>query len=78
MLGQLCPPSQLVAISVLEALFFHRHGIRSVSVSAFQLRSERVTVRAGDPAAASGVSRPTWVMWAYSLKSMSAVGIASG
>ncbi|MEV5762863.1 methylaspartate mutase [Streptomyces tendae] len=33
MLGQLCPPSQLVALSVLEALFFHRHGIRSSSVS---------------------------------------------
>ncbi|MDX3224926.1 methylaspartate mutase [Streptomyces sp. ME19-01-6] len=33
MMGQLCPPSQLVAISVLEALFFVQHGIRSVSVS---------------------------------------------
>ncbi|KJE21274.1 Glutamate mutase subunit E [Frankia torreyi] len=33
MMGQLCPPSQLVAISVLEAMFFQRHGIRSVSVS---------------------------------------------
>ena len=26
MMGQLCPPSLLVAISVLEALFFRRHG----------------------------------------------------
>nr|BAD08366.1 glutamate mutase E-chain [Streptomyces halstedii] len=33
MLGQLCPPSQLVAISMLEALFFHQHGIRSISLS---------------------------------------------
>ncbi|MYY01066.1 hypothetical protein [Streptomyces sp. ATexAB-D23] len=33
MLGQLCPPSQLVAMSVLEALFFCQHGIRSVSLS---------------------------------------------
>ncbi|GGS59477.1 methylaspartate mutase [Planobispora rosea] len=33
MMGQLCPPSQLVAISVLEALFFCRYGVRSVSVS---------------------------------------------
>jgi methylaspartate mutase epsilon subunit len=33
MLGQLCPPSQLVALSVLEALFFHQHGLRSISVS---------------------------------------------
>ncbi|GAA4526077.1 methylaspartate mutase [Amycolatopsis samaneae] len=33
LLGQLCPPSQLVAMSVLEALFFFAHGIRSLSVS---------------------------------------------
>jgi methylaspartate mutase epsilon subunit len=33
MMGQLCPPSQLVAISLLEALFFARHGIRSLSLS---------------------------------------------
>lgn len=33
MLGQLCPPSQLVAISVLEGLFFAQHGLRSISVS---------------------------------------------
>jgi Methylaspartate mutase E chain (MutE) len=33
MLGQLCPPGLLVAISVLEALFFTQHGLESVSVS---------------------------------------------
>ncbi|GAB2608870.1 methylaspartate mutase [Paractinoplanes abujensis] len=33
LMGQLCPPSQLVALSVLEALFFVHHGVRSVSVS---------------------------------------------
>jgi methylaspartate mutase epsilon subunit len=33
MLGQLCPPSQLVAISILEALFFYSNGLRSISVS---------------------------------------------
>ena len=33
MLGQLCPPSLLVAISVLECMFFRQHGIRSVSLS---------------------------------------------
>ncbi|MER5771695.1 methylaspartate mutase [Streptomyces sp. NPDC001985] len=33
MLGQLCPPSLLVAISVLEGVFFRRHGLRSVSLS---------------------------------------------
>ncbi len=33
MLGQLCPPALLVAITVLEALFFRSRGIRSISVS---------------------------------------------
>ncbi|MEU6037807.1 methylaspartate mutase [Actinomadura sp. NPDC047616] len=33
MLGQLCPPSLLVALSVLEGLFFRQHGLRSVSLS---------------------------------------------
>lgn len=33
MLGQLCPPSLLVALSVLECLFFVEHGLGSVSAS---------------------------------------------
>ncbi|GAA0247107.1 methylaspartate mutase [Saccharothrix mutabilis subsp. mutabilis] len=33
MMGQLCPPSLLVAISVLECLFFRQHGLGSVSLS---------------------------------------------
>ena len=33
LLGQLCPPSLLVATSVLEALFFVQHGLGSVSLS---------------------------------------------
>jgi methylaspartate mutase epsilon subunit len=33
MLGQLCPPSLLVALSVLEGVFFRQHGLRSVSLS---------------------------------------------
>ncbi|WP_122615399.1 methylaspartate mutase [Streptomyces sp. Tu 4128] len=33
MMGQLCPPSLLVAISVLEGMFFRRHGLESVSLS---------------------------------------------
>ncbi|WP_371669357.1 methylaspartate mutase [Streptomyces sp. NBC_00289] len=33
MLGQLCPPSLLVALSVLEALFFREHGLTSISLS---------------------------------------------
>ena len=33
MLGQLCPPALLVALSVLEGLFFRQHGLRSLSFS---------------------------------------------
>ncbi|MEU6440346.1 FAD/NAD(P)-binding protein [Streptomyces sp. NPDC047046] len=33
LLGQLCPPSLLIAMSVLEALFFAQHGVDSVSLS---------------------------------------------
>ncbi|MEU2119865.1 methylaspartate mutase [Streptomyces sp. NPDC016459] len=33
MLGQLCPPSLLVALSVLECIFFRQHGLTSVSLS---------------------------------------------
>ncbi|WP_369359715.1 methylaspartate mutase [Streptomyces sp. cg2] len=39
MLGQLCPPSMLVAISVLEGVFFARHGLNSVSLSYAQQTS---------------------------------------
>lgn len=39
MLGQLCPPSLLIAISLLEAIFFHQHGIRSISLSYAQQTS---------------------------------------
>jgi methylaspartate mutase epsilon subunit len=33
LMGQLCPPGLLVAMSVLECLFFRQHGLRSVSLS---------------------------------------------
>ncbi|WP_156755249.1 methylaspartate mutase [Actinokineospora pegani] len=33
LLGQLCPPSLLIAVSVLEGIFFTRNGIPSVSLS---------------------------------------------
>ncbi|WP_410538776.1 methylaspartate mutase [Streptomyces sp. KL2] len=39
MLGQLCPPSLLVALSVLEGIFFRRHGLRSISLSYAQQTS---------------------------------------
>lgn len=42
MMGQLCPPSLLIAISLLEGLFFVRHGVRSISLSyAQQTNSEQ-------------------------------------
>ncbi|WP_267242610.1 methylaspartate mutase [Streptomyces sp. PR69] len=39
MLGQLCPPSLLVAISLLEGIFFRQHGLRSISLSYAQQTS---------------------------------------
>jgi methylaspartate mutase epsilon subunit len=33
MLGQLCPPSLLVSISLLEGMFFQQQGLRSLSLS---------------------------------------------
>ncbi len=41
MMGQLCPPSLLVALSLLECLFFRRHGMRSVSLSYAQQTNHR-------------------------------------
>jgi methylaspartate mutase epsilon subunit len=39
LLGQLCPPSLLIAMSILEAMFFRQHGIRSISLSYAQQTS---------------------------------------
>jgi methylaspartate mutase epsilon subunit len=36
MLGQLCPPGMLVALAILEGLFFIQHGVRSISLSLAQ------------------------------------------
>jgi methylaspartate mutase epsilon subunit len=33
LMGQMCPPSLLIAVSVLEAMFFRQHGLRSISLS---------------------------------------------
>lgn len=46
MLGQLCPPGLLVALSVLEALFFRAHGLHSVSLSYAQQTSPRQDLEA--------------------------------
>jgi methylaspartate mutase epsilon subunit len=44
MLGQLCPPALLVALSVLEGLFFAQRGLRSISFSyAQQTNAEQDT-----------------------------------
>jgi glutamate mutase epsilon subunit len=39
LLGQLCPPSLLVAVSVLEGIFFHTHGLNDLSLSYAQQTS---------------------------------------
>lgn len=46
LMGQLCPPSLLVALSVLEALFFVQHGLRSVSLSLTQQNNEDQDIEA--------------------------------
>lgn len=46
MLGQLCPPSMLVALSVLEALFFVERGIPTVSLSYAQQTDVRQDLEA--------------------------------
>ncbi|UKD51465.1 methylaspartate mutase [Amycolatopsis sp. FU40] len=70
MLGQLCPPSELVAISVLEALFFYRKGVRSISVSYAQqtnLHQDREAVAALRRLCAELLPEATWhvVIYAY-------------
>ena len=39
LLGQLCPPSLLVAVSLLEGVFFRTHGLRNISLSYAQQTS---------------------------------------
>ncbi|MET0422592.1 MAG: methylaspartate mutase [Actinoplanes sp.] len=70
LMGQLCPPSQLVALSVLEALFFHHHGVRSVSVSYAQQTNadqDREAVFALRRLCAELLPTPNWhvVVYAY-------------
>ncbi len=70
MMGQLCPPSLLVALSVLEALFFRRHGLRSVSLSYAQqtnVRQDEEAVAALTALAAELLPDVEWhvVLYAY-------------
>jgi methylaspartate mutase epsilon subunit len=46
MLGQLCPPSLLIALTILEGLFSRQHGIRSLSLSLAQGTSAEQDVAA--------------------------------
>ncbi|MGW6707985.1 FAD/NAD(P)-binding protein [Streptomyces sp. NPDC054956] len=46
LMGQLCPPSLLVAMSLLEALFFAQQGVSSVSLSYAQQTDVRQDVEA--------------------------------
>lgn len=41
LMGQLCPPSLLIAVSVLEALFFRQQGLSSISLSYAQQADPR-------------------------------------
>jgi methylaspartate mutase epsilon subunit len=46
LMGQLCPPALLVAVSVLEAMFFRDHGLRSVSLSYAQQTNHEQDIEA--------------------------------
>lgn len=70
MLGQLCPPSLLVAISVLEGMFFRQHGLRSISLSYAQQTSaaqDEEAVHALRALAADHLPDTSWhvVVYAY-------------
>ncbi|MFD7136486.1 methylaspartate mutase [Streptomyces sp. NPDC059894] len=70
MLGQLCPPSLLIALSVLEGMFFRQHGIASVSLSYAQQTSpeqDEEAVHALHALAADHLADVSWhvVVYAY-------------
>lgn len=70
MMGQLCPPSELVALSVLEALFFYRKGLRGISVSYAQqtnMTQDQEAVSALRRLCAELLPEATWhvVIYAY-------------
>lgn len=46
MLGQLCPPEMLIAITILECMFFRQHGLRDVSLSYAQQTNEQQDIEA--------------------------------
>ncbi|PXX71310.1 glutamate mutase subunit E [Nocardia tenerifensis] len=63
LLGQLCPPSLLVAVSVLEGCFFRQHGLRYMSFSYAQgtlAEQDRGALRALRTLAAEYLGDVTW------------------
>lgn len=63
MLGQLCPPSLLVALGVLEGCFFRQHGLRYMSFSYAQgtlAEQDRGALRALRTLAAEYLGDVTW------------------
>lgn len=70
LLGQLCPPSLLIAITVLEGMFFAQHGISSVSLSYAQQTNpdqDEEAVRALHDIAGDLLAGTSWhvVIYAY-------------
>jgi len=69
MLGQLCPPSMLVAIGILEGLFSQRHGLKSLSLSYAQnsnFSQDAGAILALRQLAAEFLPRSTWHVVVYS------------
>ncbi|MBF6328280.1 methylaspartate mutase [Nocardia transvalensis] len=70
LLGQLCPPSLLVAMTVLEGCFFRQHGLRHMSLSYAQgtlAEQDRGALRALRSLAAAYLGDVTWhvVLYTY-------------
>ncbi len=68
MMGQLCPPSLLVAISLLEGLFFCQNGVTDVSLSYAQQTSgpqDEEAVAALRRLAAEFLPTPSWHIVVY-------------
>ncbi|WP_107486245.1 methylaspartate mutase [Streptomyces sp. MUSC 14] len=70
LLGQLCPPSLLVAMGILEGRFFRQHGVRHLSLSYAQgtlAVQDRGALRALRTLAAEYLGDTTWhvVLYTY-------------
>lgn len=68
LLGQLCPPSLLVAVSVLEGCFFRQHGLHHMSLSYAQgtlAAQDRGAIRALHSLAARYLGDTSWHVVLY-------------